>query len=469
MTYASLNASPSRAATRSGYSRLPGPHCGPARVRNGTIYLAVLGVALIVSVFGAAAIHIARIELHHAVSADEMARARLAAQSGIEYAISMINTYDGWREICDNGDEITFANADPRNKLAGTGAFSLTLTDNNGDEDDELGDGDLDDNDQDAVTLRSVGTAGGATSVVEVLLMPAGLGLDCLSSGLHGDARVKFDNDMTMPSVSSNSNIEVKSGKTLTVAKYAWARGPITGTINPNTPTTRLPNQPISREMPDPDRENVFRYYMDNGTWIDVDSLSGDDTIRDVLLSPTNNPYGSGETNSQGIYIIDCDGEDITLRDCRIVGTLVLLNAGSGTHIKDCILMEPAIPNFPVLMVEGSMEMDWDFRNDVEENNLGINLNPLGIPLGGIVDNLLGGSWDSGITGLVYVTGNLLVKNQEPMIDGVVVADGTVTVESRLSLTHDSTFYNTPPLGFAAGPQMQIVPGTWKRVEDPNP
>jgi hypothetical protein len=412
----------------------------------------VLGVALIVGALGAAAIHVVRIELHHAVTADEMSRAHLVAQSGIEYAISMINSYDDWRELCDSGDEVTFTNADPRNTLQGTGSFSLTPLDS---------DDDLEDNDQDSVTLRSVGTAGNATSVVEVLLMPAGDGLGCLSSSMHSQGTLRVTNSLeTNQRVSANSSINATGGN---INGYAASTVvPISGGVSESN------KQQLANPLEMPNLENVFEYYKTNGTWIPVGSLSGGDSIREVLLSPMSNPYGSGETNAQGVYVVDCQGVSITLRECRIVGTLVLLNAGSGTNIKGTILMEPAIANFPVLMVEGPLlEMDWDYLNELDEGNMGINLNPVGLPLNGVVDNLLGGIWEGGIKGLVYLTGNLLVKNQTPKIDGVVVSGGTVNVESALKLTYDSTFLTNPPPGFAAGPEMQIVQGTWKRVALP--
>ena len=446
----------SRSATRTGpvISNQAGPRGGPATLRRGTIYVAVLGVALIVGALGAAAIHVARIELHKAVTADEMARARLAAQSGTEYAISVINSNADWRNDYASGVPTTLADA--RNTLTGTGVFSFTFTDS--------GDGDLADEEQDSATLRSIGTAGGATSVVEVLLMPAGPGLDCLSSSLHSQGVLTVKSGTTLTTnqrVSANSNISATGG---TIEGGAASTGIITGTVTVQ-PSSMNVSPPW--EMPDPDE--VFEFYKVNGTWIPVDSLSGGDSIREVLLSPSSNPF-SGETNyPQGIYVVDCQGRNITLRECRIVGTLVLLNAGSGTNIKDSILMEPAIPNFPALMIEGPLEMDWSYLRNVDENDLAINLNPLGLPINGIVDAVLGGSWPGGISGLVYLTGNLHVKNQTAKVNGVVVVGGTVNAESRLSLTYNSTFYNTPPLGFAAGPEMQIVPGTWQRVAVPNP
>jgi hypothetical protein len=446
MSKVSLKMLPSRITTRSGRPSLT------RRVgsnRTGTIYLAVLGVALIVGALSATAIHVARIELHKAVTADEMARTRLAAQSGIEYAISVINSNADWRTEYQSGVPVSLEDASCT--LTGTGEFSFTLTDS---------DDDLADDENDAVTLQATGVSGNTKSIVEVLLAPTGLGLDCLDSALHAEGQITLDANLSMYRVSSNSTIEIKSPRTLTVTKDVWAMQTISGTVNPTT--AKIQYQPTAREMPDP--ESVFEYYKSNGTWISLPSGS----IEEELLSPNHNPYGS-ETNTQGIYIVDCGGVSITLRECRIVGTLVLLHAGAGTRIKDCILMEPAVPNFPALLVEGPLEMDWDYTTLISENGISINLNPFGLPIGGLIDGVLGGSWPGEIKGLIYLTGNLVVKNKEPKINGVIVAGGTVNVTNRINHTHDATTYLNPPPGFAAGSKMKIVPGTWKRAAIANP
>jgi hypothetical protein len=414
-------------------------------LRRGTIYVAVVGVALIVSALGAVAIHVARTELHGAVIADEMARARLAAQSGIEYAISVIKGNTDWRTAYTSGVATTFADA--RNTLTGTGSFSFTFIDS---------DGNLADDDQDSVTLRSVGAAGNARSVVEVLLQPSGLGLSCLTSSLHSNGILRVTSTLTTNQrVSANSNINVATGR---IQGSAASTGTISGEVSV-LPTQMNVTPPW--EMPKP--ENAFEYYKANGTAIHVSSLGGN-TIQRVVLSPASNPFGLGVTNPQGIYVIDCQGASITLKDCRIVGTLVLLNAGSGTNIKDSIILEPAIANFPALMVQGSFEVDWYSDQQLMESNLNVNLNPVGTPLNGDADTDKLDTWPGSLKGLVYVSGNLLVKNKHAKVNGVIVAGGTINVESPLTLTNDSTFYNNPPPGFATGSVMKIEPGTWKRV-----
>lgn len=388
-----------------------------SRHRHGTIYIAVLGVALIVGVFAAAAMQIARIELHHAVSADEMARARLAAQSGIEYAISVINGNSDWRTKYTSDDLPT------ARSLTGTESFTFTLSD------DDDG-GHLTDDQQLWVTLRSEGKSGKATSVAKVRLQPTGEGLSCLESSLHsgGILTVTSTIQATNQRISANNNINATTGS---VQGNAASTGTISGTIS-GQPS---PNVSPAWEMPDPD--DVFEYYKANGKQIPVGSLVGE------VLSPVLNTYSGDIDPEDGIYVMDCQWASITIMNCRIEGTLVLLNAGPGTEISNRMSVAPAIPNFPVLMVQGSLAMDWDYTST------------LSIPHG---------TWPGGMKGLIYVKENLLVRNRTSGVDGVVIVGGTANVTSPFTLTDDRKFQNNPPPGFTSGSKMKIVPGTWKRV-----
>lgn len=423
-------------------------NCSATRIpRNGTIYVAVLGVALIVAVTGIAAMQVARFELREAVAVDEIARGQLAAESGIEYAISVINSNSTWRSDYVSGVATTLTDA--RNILPGTGRFAFTFTDKDGDLADEV---------QDSVTLRSVGTAGGAVGVVEVLLQPSGIGLDCLSSSLHsqGQITVNLTTLTTDQLISANDNIDASTG---TIQGQAAATGTVVGTV---TETPISMNVSPAWEMPDSD--TVFEYYIANGTNIALSSLAAGNAIERVVLSAANNPFGLGATNLQGIYVIDCQGASVTIKDCRIDGTLVLLNSGAGTIVKDTILWQPAVGNFPALLVQGSLTMDWNANQTLRELYLGVNLNPAGTPYNDVEDSDVVDEYAGGIQGLVYVTGDLLVQNQPAAVDGVIVMGGATVADSSLTLQYDSTFYNNPPPGFAAGSDMEIVPGSWKRV-----
>lgn len=414
-----------------------------SRQPNGTIYVAVLGVSLIVAVISITAIHVARIEMREVIAVNEVSRARLMAESGVEFAVCKIKSNPLWRDDYTSGVTNTLSGL--LSILTGSGQFDFTLTDS---------DGDLDDDNQDAVTLRSVGTAGGATSVVEVLLQPTGAGISCLEASLHSAGPIFVQATVvTDQMVSANSDITISGG--MSIQGEAWSTGAISGTVTDVTYTNRTP----PRVMPDP--TTVFEYYIANGTSINSGSIGSH--IEQCIISPGSNPYGLGVKNSQGIYVIDCQGGSMTLRNCRIEGTLVFLNAAGGVKLEGSIYWKPAISNFPALMVEGPVQMDWDRNVSLSELTEGVNFNPAHTPDNSTSDNDQTDSYPSNLEGLVYINGNMTITRSS-RYSGVVVVSGTVQSDASSDYNYDQTFLNNAPPGFASGAEMQIVPGTWKHV-----
>ena len=83
------------------------------------------------------------------------------------------------------------------------------------------------------------------------------------------------------------------------------------------------------RTMPDP--ASVFSSYA--GTSINYAALpvSGPTAmLEDLVLSPASNPYGPVDSPN-GVYVIDCQGQNLTIQRVRIVGTLIVLNPGSAS------------------------------------------------------------------------------------------------------------------------------------------
>ncbi len=74
-------------------------------VRQGSIYVAVLGTAVIVSLIGLTSIHLSRLELRSATAQNERAYARQLAQSGVELAMAAIDLDPNWRTNYTHGIE----------------------------------------------------------------------------------------------------------------------------------------------------------------------------------------------------------------------------------------------------------------------------------------------------------------------------------------------------------------------------
>jgi hypothetical protein len=206
-----------------------------------------------------------------------------------------------------------------------------------------------------------------------------------------------------------------------------------------------------------PDVNSVFNAYLANATTISYSSTGG--RLNRVLLSPNHNPYGP--ENPLGIYVIDCGWQTFQIKETRILGTLIILNPKSDSKLQDEVNFAPAVANFPSLMIRGNMNFEYT-ANPLQESST--NLNPPGAAYPDLgTDNDTNDSFPSQISGLVYVSGNLNVR-QSATIKGVLIVGGTLTDESWLNVSYDGTFASAPPPGFAATEQMRPRSGTWAPV-----
>jgi hypothetical protein len=211
-------------------------------------------------------------------------------------------------------------------------------------------------------------------------------------------------------------------------------------------------------------------YYIDKVSMIDNTYSDNAYVIDKALLSPSSNPYGSHQTNAQGIYIISCGGKTVVLGRSRIVGTLVFTHPGGNSAIQGPVIWEAAIYNYPALLADDTLDVTFDSSVGLNEATLGINLNPPGTPypfLSGVANSTLVDAYPSKISGLVYNTKEWDFSGA-PSISGVVMADQKIKVDANsLNLNYINTYLNDPPPGFDIGTiTMKVVPGTWKRAVD---
>jgi hypothetical protein len=185
-----------------------------------------------------------------------------------------------------------------------------------------------------------------------------------------------------------------------------------------------------------------------------------------IVLSPTSNPYGA--VNANGLYVLDCNGQNVTISACRIVGTLVLLNAGSATKVQGPISWEPATPGYPTLMVATSITLDFDASVPLSESTYGVNFNPAGTPSpysGGASDVDAADGYPSIINGIIYCGGDLTLATA-PGFKGCVIAAGKINCTgAAVNFSYSNASFVNPPPGFTtAYPALYPVAGTWQRV-----
>ncbi|MFN0195844.1 MAG: hypothetical protein ACKVT0_03820 [Planctomycetaceae bacterium] len=431
------------------YYRNSGNHAASRR-RRGSLYVSVMSVTLIVSIIGLATISVARTQLSKATHSRELIEARKLATSAIEYATLVVKNNSSWRSNYTNNIE---APASPIALGNGTIAFKFVDTD-----------GSLSNDSTDPVRVYGIGRVGKVTYAESVLLQPQTTGISCLDVAFYCVGNVK-----TGLSTTWATNQTIASGGTISTSFFlssinsnCEAVGSVSGNIT-GTKTSGV----AARKMPGTE---VFDYYRLAGTWIDVNSLPTDSSnnpkIDRVVLSPASNPYGSLR-NPEGIYVIDCKNKNLDIGNCRIHGTLVLLNPGSNCSISHAVHWDAAVKNYPALLVNGSISFEYH-SGTLSESSLSTNFNPSGTPYGASSDSDQSDSYPSIIKGLIYASNRIEfpLDFADSKVDGCIVCS-SVTANSGLILNYYTTYRDYPPPGFGKGPDMVIAPGTRRRESYP--
>ena len=419
--------------------------------RRGSLYIGVMLISLIVSLIGLSAAHIAVISLQQAEMSNDEIKAQLLSRAAVENGINCLNKVGTWRTNYTSGVEI----AGGTSECYGTGTFSWVLTD---------ADGNLADDDADAAWLTGIGRCGEAVYAQTVLIQPTGQPISALEASFQcqGDIIPTALADIsTTEFVSTNSNIDA-SAYLSSITGDAEAVGTITGNVTGSSVSAITP-----RRMPS---DTAFDYYRMNGSVIKASTLPqnafGQPVLERFVLSPNLNPFGS-ETNPEGIYVLDCEGLNPTIQNGRIFGTLVVINAGTSVSLAGAIHSEPAVLNYPTLLVEGSAQF-WCHNLPLDEAALAMSFNPPGAPYLGVSDTDTTDTYPSRFKGIVYVsaTASFPADGLNTSFVGTFIA-GSATLSSDISLDYRSTYLDYPPPGFAHGNPMRIAPKTWRRTASP--
>lgn len=428
--------------------------------RRASAYVLVLGVSMMVTVIGLSALMVARTNTRMVTQGNDWSQAWFLAMSATEHALTVLDIQEAtWRSTYASGETA-------QQHDFGGGSFRWVLVDE--------ADGDLGNDDTEPVRLYGIGEVGEARRVNSVLLQPRGGNpLTCLEVSLHAKADLCFNGGLQSDQIISTNQNATQSDSASIVADVEAV-----GTISLNNHTGTATEGITPRSMPDVN--TVFDYYINHavahGTWLtinDIIAYEGKNKIQDVVLSPATNPYGGGNTSPEGIYVVDCMNQFISVRTARIVGTLVLLDPGLDSWINDQLNWEPAVANYPALLVQGNMMFNFTDASLGEKGNR-TNYNPPGTPYpypDGEPNGDEADTYPSILKGLVYVSGDLEITKY-PHVEGVIVVGGTFTSSQSqgLNVTYQQTFLNKPPPGFgSAVGRMSPVMGTWQWTELPAP
>ena len=260
---------------------------------------------------------------------------------------------------------------------------------------------------------------------------------------------------MTNQQVSSNGNISA-SGFFTSLQGNVEAVGTATGTINGN-----IVQNAAMRRLPG---SSVFDYYLDNGTVIPVSSIpsvNGIFTIDKRVISPQLNPFGN--SNPEGIYVIYCAGQQLCIKNSRIMGTLVLIDPAPNSSLEGSLRWDAAVTNYPTLLVKGGLVIKSSSVS-LSESTLVTNFNPALAPYMGLSDADQIDTYPSEINGIVYLTDKLDASQDflESVFRGVTIC-GAINATSSCRFNYRSLLFDKPPPGFSSGNPMAVSAGSRRR------
>ena len=425
------------------------------RARRGSVYLLVIGMSALVFVSALAALLVVRTQTRTFSMGNDSVQAEALAQSAVEYALANLNANASWRTTYTNGIATT-----PISFSGGTISFKLV---------DET-DANLSDSATEPIRIYGIGCYGKATRIYSVQANGKDA-LTCLNAPvvIGGDIQFLGSVDAAGVTLAANGSIQGLLG---TVNANLEAGGSINPGFGSFTGTNKSGVTP--RSLP---ASTVFDSYIAAGTSIPYSALNADPSggrmLSSCVLSPGNNPFGGG-LNAQGIYVIDCQSQVISIGNCRIVGTLVVLNPASGSRVGngngEPVNWEPAVTNYPCLLVKGTISFEFGQNNTAMllESNVSTNFNPANTPYpypNGTSNTTTNDSYPCRIHGLVYVSGTAQASATNPWYTPIdmLVAGGSYGVPlGGIKPVYNSQYTTYPPPGFDGLGKMVPVRGTWR-------
>lgn len=401
--------------------------------------MAVLGAGMLVTLIGLTALASVRIERATVATSADAEQARLYAQSAVELGAQWVRSDPLWRGKRTSGEWVT-------KRAIGDGHFTLEGID--------PVDGDFLNRPTDPLILRATAVRGRARQVVEARLEASGTPLNVLETALYATAelRVRAGAMLTVAGAPAATAMDLRNEGTINGdAECLTTSG--SGTIAGSLRVGALP-----RSLPASD---PFSMYTSLATPISPGSM-----IDRRVLAPGVNPWG--DLNPDGVYIIHTN-QDLTIRDSRIHGTLIIICPGRTVTIDRNVLFHTARAEYPVLLVQGNLVVRYDSDTELSETALSTNFNPPAAPYEGASNNTTVDRYLSEIRGLVHVRGTLSAAQNKPRIRGMAIVDSalasnSVEIHAGLEIVHDPNLLTNPPMGYMETVSMSVRPRSWRQV-----
>ena len=421
-------------------AEVPGPR------RRGSSYVLVMGIALLVTVLGMGALAVTRVTTFSVIAGNDWDTAGVLAFSGTEHGIAALysaaaGSPSNWRAPAVSG-QVQYT------KALGRGTLSWAMKD-------EV-DGNMTADYLRPFRIYGIGRCRSVTRAYSVQVVAAGSPLPLLKTALYSSGAV------TLTGTTQTANGPVSGAGNVALAPACTGSveaATVSGTAAGMTVTTGA----SAKTLPS---STLFNDVVAKATAISYASLSGG-KLQNCLLSAGSNPYGA--TNPSGIYVINlAANNNLTVTNCRVVGTLMILGANkNNVNVQGPNEMEPGSAGNAVLMLSGTgMSVTISGSTTyLREATAGVNLNPASTPYNGLSDTDLSDDYPPQYHGVIYVAGDSassLTLNSNCYVVGTVVATCPVKTSNQTTLVQDPTIYANPPTGFATGDALVEVPGSWR-------
>ena len=408
--------------------------------------MAVLAVTSLLVITGLAGIAVQRARLGTVMTQGDSARARALAEGAVGLAMREMSENDGWRSEMgglwlDGG------------RWDGSSTVSAAVED--------PADGSLTDDASEAVRIVGTGQVNGARQTVSAMADGIARGYRVLGSAAHAGGVMRVDSD------------EMSADRALTT-NTGWV-GPDGGSGASGTGTLSMDSGEdvevgvVGWEIPSV--THLSELLILSGTAIDYADLDGG-KIDGVVLSADHNPYG--DENPAGIYFIDAGGDNVEVRGSVLVATLIVLNGGPGSKIKDDVSWASPSDRLPSMVWDGRLEIDLKDGEKLDMDDLagGSTWTLSGeaevkVEGGGFIRVTTGPSdatVERGLSG-IFLSGDDTVVKEHLELEGVLISGGTLRFDTDpVTLSEGVDYVETPPIGMTGWYEMVLRAGSWERV-----
>ncbi len=416
------------------------------RRREGYLYVAVLFTSLLVATVVAAALSVSTSKLRRVNdSASRLGAIRLA-ESELHLQAARMQQSLGWRKSLQNNEFSSW-----RNLSSGRVRHRYNDVD-----------GSLNDDPFDMVTLTVHAELNGAAIAVSAELTSRDSPTKPLRYNITTLSDLQISDSMHVA-----TELPVQVGDDCNTSNVGYL-------ITPQLEYSDLLTVGVSgdkdKHSVDTEVDDVLSRYLGVGTQINRNSIpqvSGDHVIQNVVLSATNNPYGTADPT--GVYWIDGSNKDFIIRNCRIEATLVIRN-GDTVQVTGAMVWNSIDPARASLITAKTINLE-SLQPMLSESSQGTNFNPTHTPhRNGVANATNNDLYPTTLGGVFYSEEDIvmtpMVNDERLHVVGALVATN-VRISGRLSLTEVPELLIRPPLGFRDPVPMQFVHGSFRREVTP--